>query len=308
MSNKLYFSERELGQKPRTENEIGTNVWGGLVAYINSLIDNGFFGDKFPEMCPDNDGIVGTNKATMSLAISAEFPDIKIPLDPLESPPTLIILDLLEFCHEHISKPIQGYFHQYWGMHHLSFDTETGQAEFRQRVNRIFSRNGLAYELKDNGQITRLAPPVISEYLRDAIFQTGDLFLDSMLETARAKYLDPSFQVRLESLEKLWDAWERIKTLEQPADKKKSVSILLDKASNEPKFRERLEREASELTEIGNNFMIRHTETTKTPITSSAHIDYLFHRMFALIYILLGNRIGKEQKSKVSSIEDEIPF
>lgn len=131
-----------------------------------------------------------------------------------------------------------------------------------------------------------------------------------MLETARAKYLDPNLQVRLEALEKLWDAWERIKTLEYPADKKKSIKILLDKASNEPNIRARLDREANELTEIGNKFMIRHTEAGKTPITSSAHVDYLFHRMFALIYLLLGDRIGKKLENVVKPPfdEDEITF
>lgn len=103
--------------------------------------------------------------------------------------------------------------------------------------------------------------------------------------------------------------------MEYPADKKKSVGILLDKASSEPRFKDRLDREARELTDIGNNFMIRHTETTKTPITSSAHVDYLFHRMFALIYLVLGNRIGKKPESKAKqdgkgakSVEEEIPF
>jgi hypothetical protein len=311
-----YFSERELGPKPRTENEVGANAWGGLVAFINTLIDNGYFGDKFPEMCPDNDGVVGTNKSTMSLAVLAEFPEIKFPLDASETPSTLTILDLLEFCHEHIAKPIQGSFHQYWGLHHLSFDVEAGKAEFRQRINRIFARNGIAFDLQDDGQITRLAPPVTSDYLNSAIFQTGDPYLDSMLETARNKYLDPSLQVRLEALEKLWDAWERIKTLEYPADKKKSVNMLLDKASNEPNMKERLDREAAELTEIGNKFMIRHTEAGKTPITSSAHVDYLFHRMFALIYLLLGNRIGKKlpevtakrENKGAKPVEEEMPF
>jgi len=158
MSN-LYFSERELGQKPRTENEVGANVWDGLIAYINGLIDNGYFGDKFPEMCPDNDGVVGTNKSTMSLAVSAEFPEIKIPLDASETPPTLFILDFLEFCHEHIAKPIQGYFHKFWGMHHLAFDIEAGQPEFRQRVNRIFSRNGMPLNYKITGKLLALPLP-----------------------------------------------------------------------------------------------------------------------------------------------------
>jgi hypothetical protein len=290
----LYFSERELGPKPRTEDEIGAAVWGGLVAYINSLIDNGYFGDKFPEMCPDNDGVVGTNRSTMSMAVSAEFPELSIPLEASEKFPTLFILDFLEFCHEHVAKPIQGRYHQFFGLHHLSFDVIPGQEEFRQRVNRIFSRNGITFELQSNGQVSRLAPPVVSGLLEQAIFHTGDQFLDSMLESARAKYLNPSLQVRLEALEKLWDAWERIKTLEYPADKKKSVNILLGKASSEPNFRERLDSEANELTTIGNNFMIRHTETTKTPILSSAHVDYLFHRMFALVYLVLGNRIKRK--------------
>ena len=65
------------------------------------------------------------------------------------------------------------------------------------------------------------------------------------------------------------------------------ATALLAKASIEPSFQERLEREARELTDIGNKFMIRHTETDKVPISESTHIDYLFHRMFAIIRLLL---------------------
>ncbi len=90
-----------------------------------------------------------------------------------------------------------------------------------------------------------------------------------MLEKAVAKYLSPILSIRLEALEKLWDAWERIKTLEQPNDKKKSISILLDRTSKKPKFRKMLEQEAFKLTDIGNNFMIRYTELNKTPIELS---------------------------------------
>jgi hypothetical protein len=96
-----------------------------------------------------------------------------------------------------------------------------------------------------------------------------------------------SIDVRRESLEKLWDAWERLKTLEPGRDKRESAGRLLNKAAAEPALRARLEQEACELTEIGNKFMIRHTETDKIRITESVHIDYLFHRMFAMIRLLL---------------------
>jgi len=59
------------------------------------------------------------------------------------------------------------------------------------------------------------------------------------------------------------------------------------KAAGEPTLRAKIEEEAIELTNIGNTFMIRHTETDKIPITDSAHIDYLFHRMFSMIRLLL---------------------
>jgi hypothetical protein len=108
-----------------------------------------------------------------------------------------------------------------------------------------------------------------------------------MLEAARQKILNRSIDVRRESLEKLCDAWERLKTLEPGRDKRESAGRLLDKAAAESTLRARLEDEAIALTNIGNTFMIRHTETDRIPITDSAHIDYLFHRMFSMVRLLL---------------------
>lgn len=122
--------------------------------------------------------------------------------------------------------------------------------------------------------------------MKSARFLTGDNDLDLLLDTARAKYLNPDLIVRKESLEKLWDAWERLKTVES-ADKKTGVATLLSKAAAGAEFRTLLDKEARELTDIGNNFRIRHSETSKTPIEVSEHVDYLFHRMFSIAYLLL---------------------
>ena len=71
--------------------------------------------------------------------------------------------------------------------------------------------------------------------------------------------------------------------------KKAGVADLLDKAagSKGPKFREMLETEAKQLTEIGNTFQIRHSETTQERPDDAAHVDYLFHRLFSLVYLTL---------------------
>jgi hypothetical protein len=164
--------------------------------------------------------------------------------------------------------------------------SDAGRAKFAQDVNRIFERNGMAFELKD-GEVVRIAPVGLQEELAATVFHSGDDALDQMLETARQKILNRALEVRLESLEKLWDAWERLKTLEPGRDKKEQAKALLVKASNEPNLLERLNTEAKELTDIGNKFRIRHAEVDKMPIEQSIHIDYLFHRMFALIRLLL---------------------
>ncbi len=156
-------------------------------------------------------------------------------------------------------------------------------------MKRIFARNGLAYEVTESGDIVRLGPPVLVDELRQAVFRTGDRELDTMLEMARTKFLSPDPRVRRESLEKLWDAWERVKSLED-ADKKTSVERLLAQASPDSTFRDRLNAEAKELTELGNRFQIRHSETSQTPIALDEHVDYLFHRLFAMIQLVLRRR------------------
>ncbi|MGH7146516.1 MAG: AbiJ-NTD4 domain-containing protein [Nitrospiraceae bacterium] len=284
-----YFSEQELGPRPRTHEEITAAPWGGIVALIWSRITDGSFGFRYGVECPDGQGIYGVDTHNFSLALTAEVPEIPWPLDPNTLPPTLAILDLIQFCYQAVAEPIKVSGHAFFGHWHLNFDQEQGRETFRNDVNRIFSRNGIAYELIADGNIVRIGPELLRDELGKAVFHTGDNELDRMLETARKKFLDPDLNVRKEALEKLWDAWERIKTLEIPGegDKKASVTQLLNKAASEPKFREVLEDEAIELTAIGNDFQIRHTEIYKTPIEQSEHVDFLFHRLFAMTRLVL---------------------
>jgi hypothetical protein len=129
--------------------------------------------------------------------------------------------------------------------------------------------------------------PALRRQLADSVFKSGDAKLDELLENAQTKFLSGDPELRKEAIEKLWDGWERLKTLEPGKDKKDSVRILLDKATSEPTFRRTLDDEAIQLTSIGNNYMIRHAEVGKAPITSVGQVDYLFYRMFSLIRLLM---------------------
>jgi hypothetical protein len=134
---------------------------------------------------------------------------------------------------------------------------------------------------------------------KEMVFQTGDAALDLLLESARKKFNDQNFKVRKEALDKLWDAFQRLKTIDYPLDKNKPVNKpkstekLISKSAREPEFRIRLNTEMNELTSIGDNFQIRHYEKGKTPIESSLQVDYLYYRMLSLILFLLNSRWKK---------------
>ena len=196
------------------------------------------------------------------------------------------IFDLLEYAYEHIAQPLPGSFHSYFGHSHHNYDQEAGRKQLEEEVNRLFERNGIAFQLHD-GQVDRLVPSVLQEILVPTEFHTFDQTLDELLSTAREKFLNRDLKVRREALEKLWDAWERLKSLSDPTDKKTSIKIMLDRVTTEPNLRERVEIEARQLTEIGNNFFIRHTEVTKPPIADSHQVDYLFHRLFSFVRLIL---------------------
>ncbi len=284
---KRLFTERHGGTKPRTSEALDDTTRNALWNLLAARIEEEWFGLLFPDKCGDGYAYAGTDFG--KLRRTMEGYGLLWPPDQLgaDSPASDgQVFDAVEFAYEHIAEPKDPYFHSYMGHTHYHYDQEPGRARFEEDVSRIFERNGMAFELK-HGEVVRMAPTGLQEALAQTVFRTGDNALDEMLEAARQKFLNRSLDVRRESLEKLWDAWERLKTIEPGRDKKAQATALLTKASAEPNFLARLEKEALELTEIGNRFMIRHTETDKIPIRESVHVDYLFQRMFALIRMLL---------------------
>jgi hypothetical protein len=219
-----YFSEREQGESPRSGEDLTGPTWTGLQSEIAKRINDGSFGATYPEICHDGGATVGADQLAFWNAMHARMPSLEerpwlYAIN--EPPPVPVVMDIIEFCWQSVGKPlaIPGGYHPFFKHHHLKFNIDAGRAEFRDAINDIFRRNGLVFELTAQGAIERLAPPVLQETLTSATFATGDALLDGMLEDARRKYMSPDEPVRREALEKLWDAFERIKTLEPGAGK-----------------------------------------------------------------------------------------
>ncbi len=274
---KKLFTERHGQALPRVAEALDEPTRNALLALVSGRIDDEWFGLSFPDTCHDGYAYAGTDQRRLRDTMDGFRLPCPRDVDREQPPEDERIFDLLEFAYEFTAEAQESRYHSYWSHSHYAYDREAGREIFAQEVNRILECNGMAFELRD-GEVTRIAPAVLHESLAEAVFHTSDAPLNELLEAARHKFLNRSLDVRRESLEKLWDAWERLKTIEVAGDKKASVKALLDKVTTEPVLRAKIENEARELTDIGNTFMIRHTETGKIPIVESAQIDYFFQR------------------------------
>lgn len=122
------------------------------------------------------------------------------------------------------------------------------------------------------------------ELLFDQQANTEDIELNKLIEEARERFLQNDKQV---ALEKLWAAFERVKTyyLKEEAKKNLSANRLVEQMS-ENFEKEFIEKEFYALKDIGNGYRIRHHETDKRELTLE-HRNYFFFRMLSLIDLCL---------------------
>lgn len=159
------------------------------------------------------------------------------------------------------------------------FNTNFEDLKFESRINQAFEINHIDYRLKD-GEIL-----MISELpLAEPVVQI-ELGLQELLQEAVNYYKKGD---RAIATEKLWDAFERLKTYYSKLGKKTSVTKIIDEISlGIPKLNEVLTEEFLTLTNVGNNFRIRHHETTVTDIPDDKYYKYFFRRCHALIELAL---------------------
>ena len=112
---------------------------------------------------------------------------------------------------------------------------------------------------------------MLGDTLISAKFFSEDSELNRLLEAARRKLSSPDFRTRYDALKDLWDAFERLKTLEPPRkDKRLSSANLIARVSQEPKIVEMLDTEMRvELESFGNGFFIRHANAGQVSLETS---------------------------------------
>jgi hypothetical protein len=278
-----YYSDRARGPRARSEEQVDETLWEAIQALFARGVDTALFAQDFPIGCEDGKGVYACDRDGLVATVRAEIPDLGYHFYQRGLPPTLAILDFLELMYRHASQPSERDYHSYFQHHHLRFDRAAGRRELRETVNRLLARSGSVYELDERGRIQRLVPSPVHDLLALELPPTHDADFDRLLATSACKHLDPDPAVRADGLEKLWDAFERIKTI-LDQDKRKGANQLVEAATDgaTPAEAEMLRSEMKTLTDVGNDFRIRHHETRVSELTTASS-DQLFVRMYALL-------------------------
>ncbi|AEG60353.1 hypothetical protein Desru_2101 [Desulforamulus ruminis DSM 2154] len=162
------------------------------------------------------------------------------------------------------------------------FEKYNRSNNFESQINEIMKLNDIALKLY-NGKIVSTFDSQIKSSTLASIQEAG---LKELIQEATKHYDEGNFKI---AVEKLWDAFERLKTYYFPTlDKKKSINrIISDMSGNKDPYKELFEKEFFDLTAIGNNFRIRHHETIKIDIEDNRHYDYFYKRCLSLISVTI---------------------
>lgn len=283
MSIGPFYSERRNGPPSRTVTVVPEHVHDAFTSLVQRKGEANWLAQEYAALCPEGDGIAGTDFDALSNDLRVHV-GCRWPVSGFvfEDPS---LFSLLEFAALRAALPVLGREHTYYNHHELTFKTNEGQKSFRGEVNALFRSAGLAYEMEPNLKIERLAAPETEQVLDRLRANSGDDTLDGLIGEGRNLFRSRNFRERRRALEKLWDGFERLKSIDIPGEKKASVAALLAHISDD-EVRAVVEDEMRALSSIGNEFEIRHWETGKHPVSDEA-VEYFGTRMANIIVTLL---------------------
>jgi len=159
------------------------------------------------------------------------------------------------------------------------FNSNMISNDFENTINAVFKANNIPYLL--NGKIIETSIGIaITEDIVSSINENG---LRALLEEAINYRNKGELDI---ATEKLWDAFERLKTYYPSLSKKDSTKkIILSISESNDNYFQLLDTEFLALTQIGNSFRIRHHETNKINIQNAFLYEYFFNRCLSLILL-----------------------
>ena len=301
-----YYTERHGMRRPVAKTyDISIEKYALLLHCCEKYYNN--LAWKYPEQCPDGHGCCGIDHEQFRMDLRYEIPTlyrdnadcIAVPTvhfnifssnDEEDEYDQFALLDLIEFFAANVRDVVVGSFHSYFGHHHLTCQNSRNVcAQFRDEINDIFQKTGLLYELNTDLQVERIVEnSPLTPAVESAIAAVKEAGARELLQEAILLHRSPYPADIRDAVEKLWDAYERLKTYYTTMNKAKSAEkIVNDMAAGQAPYVTLFDTEFRALTKIGNDYRIRHHETDKVEITDVRYYDYFFNRCLSLIALAI---------------------
>lgn len=181
------------------------------------------------------------------------------------------LFDMIEFMHDHCSKPISGYYHQYsnCGHHYDIFNDNEGQKHYRDTINYILRDFKEGFEISEAGEILELVYNNIAPLLQADIPSSDSENITKKIDLAVLKFRrhKSTLDDRRDALRELADVLEYLR----PDIKKVLAS-----------------KDESDLFNIANNFGIRHHNVDqKVDYDKAIWYSWIFYYYLATIHAAL---------------------
>lgn len=272
-----YYSQRK-GTNPNMAGLPLPDVIGLFVRVYDQFREDGYFHEAFGYVCVDSGYIPGrVRDIELEILLSLH----KKTLWPIDQKCQFYseddFFDVLEFLHQHVSKPIDGWLHGWneCGMHWEMFDKVQGQAELREKINDVLAHYATPFELSALGEVLR-KPEAGFEQIFDADVPSEDENVTSRINAAILRYrrhgstLDDRRQAVCDLASVLEYLRAQVKSLLTSADER-------------------------DLFNLANNFGLRHhNDKQKTRYDTGIWLSWMFYFYLATIHVLL----RKQQQAK----------
>ena len=189
------------------------------------------------------------------------------------------LFDLVELLWDWVSKPRDGYDHQFnhCGWHYETFDQEAGQVEYRQKATHLLRDYSGGYELSATGEVLALAAPGLQPLLDAKLPEHDSANVEKRVEAAIHKFRRhrSSLEDRKDAVRDLADVLEFLRP--------KAKEFLLSK------------KDDGDLFEIANSFAVRHhNDKQQSDYNKAIWYSWMFY--FYLATIQAAVRVIKEME------------
>lgn len=270
--------------RPSVVQPLGKGFWYAFRVSLDEFAGKNYFTENFGDECSDGHPVSWLDKRVKSL-IEATYGQFDWPISKDDTPDERIILDLVEFFYVYISEPVKSWFHQYCGSNHPEkFDLGKGRYSYTVKVNALFERFRQPYKLV-KGKVLKANSTILDDnlILPDIEISVEDEHLKELIARALDHFYNSKVNHKIDGLCSLVDAYERLKTIKNPSNKKDSAEALVKALALEEGMAPHIDALFRELTTISNQTTIRHHEVGKEVIKDQATIEFLFYAYYNAI-------------------------